>query len=653
MRKIFKSRSILLTLTIFMLLQLLYLPAAFAETSGKNMTILFTSDMHDHILPSKTVKNGEVVESGGFARLESAINAERKINTDSLLVDAGDFSMGTPFQTIFKSDAPELRLMGLMGYDAVNIGNHEYDYAAEGLTETLKAAKRSGDKLPQIVQANVIFPADKAGKITQSVADLRDSMKDYGVKEYTVIERNGIKIGVFGLMGVYAASKAPKSEVKFTDPVENAKRIVKILKEQEKVDLIVCVSHSGIWEDKSKSEDEILAKKVPEINVIISGDTHTTLTEPIMVGNTIVGACGAYCENLGVINIKQNEDKTWSLDSYKLKSIDSSLPDDKNISEAVDAYKKQIQVKYFDKFNMKYDEVLAQTSFNFKSPMEAIKIHDEDTLGNLISDSYKYAVEKAEGENYEEVTAAIVPVGTIRGTFVKGDITTADAFTASSLGIGPDEVSGYPLISVYLTGKEIKAACEVDASVSSLMEEAQLYISGVNFTFNPNRMIFNKVTKTSIEKPDGTLEEIDDGKLYRVVAGLYSAQMLSVVGEKSYGLLSIVPKTKDGTPITDFEAQIIKDTAGGNNNELKEWLAIAQYLKSFDKVNGIPQVPAYYSETHGRKVVDDNHNIFALLSNPNNIALGVYAVAAVLILLIIFIVRMIVKRKKRKRAMKS
>lgn len=106
------------------------------------------------------------------------------------------------------------------------------------------------------------------------------------------------------------------------------------------------------------------------------------------------------------------------------------------------------------------------------------------------------------------------------------------------------------------------------------MGEAQLYMSGLNYRFNPKRMIFNKVTDAYLENSEGNREEILDDELYRVVVGLYSAQMLSVVGDKSFNLLSIVPKTEKGSPITDFEAQIIYD----GNHEIKEWLALAQYF---------------------------------------------------------------------------
>jgi hypothetical protein len=119
---------------------------------------------------------------------------------------------------------------------------------------------------------------------------------------------------------------------------------------------------------------------------------------------------------------------------------------------------------------------------------------------------------------------------------------------------------------------------------------------------------------------NGNLEEIDDDSLYRVVAGLYSAQMLTVVGEKSFGILSIVPKNKDGEPIVDFEEHIIKDLTGGNNNEIKEWAAIAGYLQSFAAQDGIPQIPLYYSQPQGRKIVSQDTGLSAVWGDPNAFA---------------------------------
>ena len=211
---------------------------------------------------------------------------------------------------------------------------------------------------------------------------------------------------------------------------------------------------------------------------------------------------------------------------------------------------------------------------------------------------------------------------------------------------------GYPLISVYLTGKELKTAAEIDASVSDFMTTARLYCSGLDFTYNPNRMILNKVTDVYLD--DGTQRiELEDDKLYRVVADLYSGQMLSAVTDMSYGLLSLVPKYADGTPIEDFEDVIITE----NGKELKAWDAIARYMESFEDTDGdrIANVPEYYSTTHYRKQVDDSRNIVDLVKNPNKFTAIIVGAIAVLILLVIFIIVLIKKivKKVKSRKMKK
>ena len=123
-------------------------------------------------------------------------------------------------------------------------GNHEYDYRPQSRRAT--AALKSGDRLPQVMQSNVVFPVDDNGELSPSLAALKKAYEDFGVKEYTVIERNGVRVGIFGLMGEDAAYKAPMSEVEFDSPVESARRIVDVLK-NKKGRLIICLSHTGTW----------------------------------------------------------------------------------------------------------------------------------------------------------------------------------------------------------------------------------------------------------------------------------------------------------------------------------------------------------------------------------------------------------------------
>ncbi|MCL1847271.1 MAG: 5'-nucleotidase C-terminal domain-containing protein, partial [Coriobacteriia bacterium] len=272
-----------------------------------------------------------------------------------------------------------------------------------------------------------------------------------------------------------------------------------------------------------------------------------------------------------------------------------------------------------------------------------------EPLGNLIADSYIYAVKRAEGADYREVAVAVVPYGVIRGSFPEGPITVADAYNVSSLGIGPDRVPGYPLVSIYLTGEELRTLAEVDISVSTLMKEARLYVSGLSYTYNPSRLILNRVTDVQLVSPDGTLSELDGNKLYRVIGGLYSCQMLGEVESRSFGLLKIVPKDAEGNPIVDFEEHIVYS----NGVELKEWVALADYLASFEPINGTAQVPEYYNQLHQRKIEETSKSLPDLLKSPNKIFFIVLGVAVLLLAILIFVPLLIVRRVRRVRQRKK
>lgn len=644
----FKAKKIILLLAFIILFSVFPNPIV-AENNSEEMTILFTHDMHDHFHPFKVEDKALIKELGGFSRMYSAILEERKIDSNLLLLDAGDYSMGTLFQTIFESHSPTLRTMGRLGYDATTFGNHEFDFRPEGLANSLNSAIESGETLPKIVASNIIFPQDDKEGTSKNLESLKSAMDDYGVEEYTIIERNDVKIGIIGLMGQDADSNAPMAQVEFDDIVDASKRIVCILKDVEDVDLIIALSHTGTDDNKSKSEDEILAKKVPEIDLIISGHTHTILEEPIIIDNTIIASSGRYGENLGKVIISPNDEGRWKLVNYNLIEINDNFEENQEMSDYIRIFEEAIQDEYLDKFDMDLNQVLAYSPFNFTSSSMLGKEHREDTLGSLIADSYIYSVKKAEGDKYRHIDAAIVPSGVIRDSFTKGYIGVSDVFNVSSLGIGADRISGYPLIDVYLSGKELKTAAEVDASIQPIMDVAQLYTSGLNYTFNPNRMIFNKVTDVHLLDENRSKVEIEDDKLYRVVAGLYSAQMLSVVGDKSFNLLSIVPKSEDGSPIHDYEDRIIYE----DGHEVKEWLALAQYIQSFPKEKGIAKIPTYYSKTQGRKIVDDDKKISARIKNPNNISIAIYFIIIMLIALISGIVVFIVKKIKKKKQFKK
>lgn len=617
---------------------------------GTAVDIVFTHDTHSHLNTFTTMVDGLETELGGFARMNTLIEAQRAQNPDTLVIDGGDFSMGTLIQTVFETQAAELRMLGYLGCDVTTLGNHEFDYRSKGLANMLTSAQASGDAVPAMVVCNVDWDTMEAEGLTEGQQRLKDAFTAYGVSDYTVLEKGDVDIAVVGVFGKYALACAPTCELKFEDPIEAVKQTVADIKANEDVDMIVCVSHSGTWEDESKSEDELLAKAVPDLDLILSGHTHTEIEKPIQHGSTYVVSCGEYGKNLGELTLTQQADGRWAMSDYELIPITSDIAVHAATQQTIDSFMDTVDTDYLARFGYTKDQVLAENDIVFSTQKDLENIHEEHNLGDIIADAYVYAVENAADYDGVPVDLAVVPSGTVRDTYARGDITVEQVFNSFSLGIGADGVPGYPLISVYLTGREIRTAAEIDASVSDFMTTARLYCSGLNFTYNPHRLLLNKVTDVCLED-DGQPVALEDDKLYRIVADLYSGQMLSAVTDMSYGILAIVPKYADGTLITDFEDVIITE----NGRELKAWDSIARYMASFADTDGdgIANVPTYYSTTHGRKLVDTSRSPLALLNNPNKFT-AVYAVllavAVLLIVLVVLLIRKLVKKARHRTA---
>lgn len=631
-------RTVCAALSAVLLCALVLVPAA-AETQDRQVTILFTHDLHSHLLPASDGQGGEY---GGYARLKTAIDQQKQRNPDAIVVDGGDFSMGSLFQTAYSTAATELRIMGALGYDATTFGNHENDYRASGLAAMLRAAVDSGDPLPAIVQSNYLPPVNGEEGYNEDAEAVWEAFSAYGVEDYILLERGGIPYVIFGVMGYDSDECAPMSGMLLEDPVETAKAVV----EQARAEcaqtygmepVVICLSHSGT--ENGKGEDYDLARKVDGIDVIISGHTHTVLEQPVQVNDTWIVSAGEYCKNLGVLNLSYGADGTLTYSDYQLIPIDGTLEEDASISALVEGYKEEVEEDYLSRFGLKFDQVLIHNPYAFDSVDEVYATQHESTLGNLISDAYVWAVEQAEGENYVPVDLALTASGVIRETVPRGQVTVSDVFNISSLGIGADGVPGYPLVSVYLTGADLKNALEVDASVQPLMSAAQLFCSGVEYSFNTNRMIFNKVTQAALRRPDGTVVPIEDDQLYRVVTGLYCGQMLGAVEEKSFGLLSVVPRDAQGEPIdlNLLEDYIVHDSQG---NEVKEWHALAAYLQSMGG-----EMDESYAQPDGRKTVYSSWNPVELLKNPNRFTIIVCLLAVVLIAVVILVVHKLTHRR--------
>lgn len=630
-------------------------------------TILFTHDLHSHFLPQSTAEGGE---SGGYARLKTVIDGERAMNPDALLVDGGDFSIGSLIQTLYTTQAAELRTMGAMGYDAVTIGNHEFDHKGTGFAEMLNSAKAAQQAavelllvdarpledmdayrerfgpvtpvLPTLLEANYA-PADD----NQDRAFIRSAMEDYGVTDCMTLERGGVTYGLFGLMGVDSDECAPTSGFTRTDAAKAAKRCVETLK-GEGAEIIVCLSHSGTGDSLASSEDEELAKAVDGIDVIVSGHTHSTLAEPLVVNDTYIVSSGPYCQNLGSLTFSWDDGGEKRLLDYRLIPIDETVAEDPEIAGIVEQWKDMVGEAYLARYGLTYDEVLTHSDYDLNTPASAVQ--ENNGLGTLVSDAFLWA-DRTLNAAYADSphTVSVTADGVLRANLPAGDLTAAMAFDVLSMGVGEDGTSGFPLVAVYLTGKELKAAMEVDASVTPIMPAAQLYMSGAKYAFNTKRMFFNRVYDAALtdvtfdESGTGNAYEIDDNALYRVVTGMYSAQMLGTVKSKSMGLLSLEPKQANGTPVTDFANCILYDA---NGNELKEWYALAAYLEQFGE-DGLPD--RYAAPANGCKQVSDSFAPGQLLAGWNGITWVVLGIVLLILALILLLIRSLRRRIRRKK----
>ena len=275
----------------------------FSCSSHKNITILHTNDVHSHVEPFSK-DHSEFPNKGGFERRATLISEIRRQNPNTLLFDAGDIFQGTPYFNFYGGEI-EFKLMSMLGYDAVTIGNHDFDNGIDGLNKQLPNAKFD------IISSNY---------------DFKNTILESKISNYKIYNKSGVKIGVFGL-GIELeglVSKDLYKETKYFHPVEIANDTAKRLKEIENCDLVICLSHLGYKYEKfpNKVSDLNLAKSTKNIDLIIGGHTHTFMNKPIVVKNNaendvLINQVGCFGLYLGRID--------FSFDSKNNKIFNSNL----------------------------------------------------------------------------------------------------------------------------------------------------------------------------------------------------------------------------------------------------------------------------------------------------------------------------------------
>jgi len=586
----------------------------------RKFTILHTNDMHSAFIglgPSADYSPfapGNDATRGGYARLATMIAQRRTASAAQgpvLVLDAGDYSMGTPFGAATREIGGELQLMGRMGYDATTFGNHEFDLGPDGLGRSIMVAARAG-RIPAVLAANSIFTADDP-----ALTDLRVLRKTGLVGRHLVIERGGIRFGLFGVLGKEAIFYASPGAATFSDAIDTAREMVAQLRESDHVDVVIALSHGGVEQDAdgryAGGDDVRLAEEVPGIDVVIGGHSHTELAEAIMVnGRVPVVQAGREARFLGELALAFDGER-WAVESCRLHPIDDSVPGDVGMGEEIERLKDGVSRAVFASRGYSIDQPLAVV------PCDLVNTHTDiaggTLLANLCTDAYRQATRADIGFSVN---------GMMRATLTRGNTgvqTVYDVFAVAPLGAGVvDATAGSALVTGWFDARDLKHLLEFFL-VDNPAHPGEYFprTSGLRFHYDLTRPKFDVVTGIDIGDFDSGYQAIDmsgkDARLYSLSCPLMLGAILTGIPSYTKGALPLAPKRRDGTPLTSrvdaldsprrSTAQLVAppgttdassvavDNADGAVREIKEWQAIMDHLRRLPVADGeaLPIVP--------------------------------------------------------------
>ena len=587
-----------------------------------NFTILHTNDEHSALIPhSPAVDHDPLTDDpemdptrGGFARLGSAaadIRARKEEKQEPVfLLNAGDFIGGSLFGWLsLRNQAPELKLLQEIGYDVAVIGNHEFDYGPDILADYLREAG-----YPEAHDSTVILASNVEPPVDHPLSA-------ENLIRYTQIMEvaDEFTMGLFSLVGKDAVEvMADSGEVSFTDQHQTAHRKVDFLKEQG-ADIIVAVTHSGVQEDKE------LAREVENIDLIVGGHSHTPLYEPLQVDNTIIVQAGAYLDYLGQLEL------AYDVEEQKLRirnndhtpfliPLDSTVQPEPQIAELIAEYQQELNNLIAEMSGGLYEDVMdpvAQSDFTIRSYPSA----EETPGGNFVTDAMRLVTEEITGQ---QVDIAVQASGNIRKDIIpgrEGYIALYDLVEAVGLGLGSDGYPGYPVVSVYFTGKEISYILEVAVLLEELMGDHYfLQFSGLYYDYNPADAVLMQLPFLNIPLPttravknagiyrgagiqpaarnnEFEILKGDENKLYHLVTDSYIFSFLPLA-EEMLPQVEFTPRFEDGTPLSMSEIDNLK--VEFRDRELKVWETVVMYADSLSREdsemnNRTGVIPDYYS----------------------------------------------------------
>ncbi|MBC2717553.1 MAG: bifunctional metallophosphatase/5'-nucleotidase [Desulfobacteraceae bacterium] len=597
------------------------------KAKGITSTILQTSDIHHHASGAGayldyTPDGGENdVVRGGFARMATIIGTvqatQEAAGIDVLTLDSADWYMGTTYDMTV-SDPIILRFFQAMGYDATTLGNHEFDWTPDGLALILGNGIGAGFTVP-VVATNTIFDDDPA----ETGDDLLKTLKTAGyIVEKLIINlpNSGLRVGILGLLGPNADQDAPVAPpVTFDHDYPFIQARVDDLRNNDKVDFVVVLSHGGV-ENDGTGDDADLAENVTGIDIIASGHYHTATQNALIKGdsNTIIFSPGEYGEYVSRLDFTYNEKigRIVGFD-FELMAVDDTVVGDPAMQGMVAYYNGELDTA-LTPLGVTLATPISSTTFDLTldSPTPYTGITG---LGSLCADSVRNVCNALAPFNFGTlVDVGIVANGVIRDPLLKGNtgvISFTDVYNCLPLGASPYQPSppGYPIVAAYFLGSEITTLCELSLSVSQAIgNNYYLNLSGLQIDYNPLLWphgvqavrVYSPADPLCLGAAGGFPAPVDivDGNLYHIAVDLYALQMMGVVNAylPLFGLPPIYPRDAAGNILDLSDGTLVgslRIDADGTGQELKEWMALLNYLPT---LGGVPA--GVYDNTAGGAV---------------------------------------------------
>jgi 5'-nucleotidase len=616
---------------------------------ARTIEILHTNDTHSHLLgfgPNEeydptTTGDGTL---GGIARHNAVILEERGLEPNTIVVNSGDYTMGTLFHVASTTQGLELFTMQLAGYDVVTLGNHEFDWGPAALAAAIAAAQeQGGGTTVPIVASNIKFDADSPDDDLLEALYGEPGEEGKAIYPYYILDLpNGMKVGVIGIMGLQAAFVAPlkdpvsfsgESEEDFPQLVADTQAAVDNVRSMG-VDAVVCLAHVGVSDDLAGGESLALAQAVTGIDFLISGHNHTVVPEPIAIPHadgttTYVSEAGSYGVYVGKIVAEEaggGEPGFTLVDGESgLTLIDSSITaPDSPLNAVIDVAIAGLEADFLGNFGYTFFQTLCTTDFALESvPFQ------ESNLEDMVTDAMRYYIDSVLGPA-EAPSIAVHANGVVRDAILPGEtgnISVADAFRVSPLGIGTDQVPGFNLLRFYLLAAEVRGAMEVGVSEGLIYDDFFLNYSGVQIYYDPGLPPYDtsdptsgRIVRICIGDDPETCEVVFDRELSPETGGWLISPLTTLWAIETdeyiasfmdeYGLS---PRDASGATgeLSDFYIML------DETHQAKEWMAIFAYLQQMQADFG-GMDPTYANTTPTRVIETEFYPLGVRLTMPSH-----------------------------------